>query len=67
MGCVVFGRVAGATAASYLLENLSSNNAARRIGGIAGHVSGAPISISVGGVNISIGFDGQGVSGMNVA
>lgn len=46
------------SAAQYLLEDLSSNSASRRIGGIAGHL-GAPITISVGGVNISLSFDGS--------
>ncbi|KAI8999227.1 FAD binding domain-containing protein [Gaertneriomyces semiglobifer] len=60
LGCVVYGRVAGATAASYLLQNLASNSAARRIGGIAGHIGGAPISIHVNGVNIALSFDNPG-------
>ncbi|KAI9101846.1 FAD binding domain-containing protein [Phlyctochytrium arcticum] len=60
LGCVVYGRVAGATAAQYLLQDLSNQSASRRIGGIAGHLGGAPITISVGGVNIGLSFDGQG-------
>ncbi|TPX69832.1 hypothetical protein SpCBS45565_g02186 [Spizellomyces sp. 'palustris'] len=68
LGCVVYGRVAGATAASYLLEELSGNSASRRIGGIAGHLGGAPISISVGGVNIALSFDGaSGASAASAA
>jgi predicted heme/steroid binding protein len=57
LGCVVYGRVAGASAASYLLSSLSSDTAARRVAGIAGHLS--PIGISINGVNISLSFDGQ--------
>jgi flavocytochrome c len=53
LGCVVYGRVAGATAATYLLSQLSAN---RRLGNVAGHVAGTPISISVGGVNVAITY-----------
>ncbi|KAJ3171577.1 hypothetical protein HDU88_007657 [Geranomyces variabilis] len=59
LGCVVYGRVAGATAATYLLQDLSRNNASRRIGGIAGHLSGSPVTISVNGLNITLSADGQ--------
>ncbi|KAJ3017536.1 hypothetical protein HKX48_003502 [Thoreauomyces humboldtii] len=59
LGCVVYGRVAGATAANYLFKELSSNNASRRIGGIAGHLGVPPVTISVGGLNIALSFDGQ--------
>ncbi|PWN50365.1 putative OSM1-fumarate reductase [Violaceomyces palustris] len=39
LGCVVFGRVAGDTAASYLLRNVSAGKiAANRAGQIAGHL-----------------------------
>ncbi|KAJ3299468.1 hypothetical protein HK104_008824 [Borealophlyctis nickersoniae] len=62
LGCVVYGRVAGATAASYLLSDLSTGSAARRIGGIAGHLSGSPVTISVNGVNIALSFDGAAAS-----
>ncbi|KAI8911218.1 FAD binding domain-containing protein [Powellomyces hirtus] len=58
LGCVVYGRVAGATAATYILQELSRTNASRRIGGIAGHIGAPPVSISVGGVNIALSFDG---------
>lgn len=53
LGCVVFGRVAGATAASYLLSQLSAQ---RRIGGIAGHIGGAPVHVSIGGVNVTVSY-----------
>ena len=53
LGCVVYGRVAGATSAAYHLNQLS---AARRVGGIASHVAGVPISLSIGGVNVAISF-----------
>jgi succinate dehydrogenase/fumarate reductase flavoprotein subunit len=54
LGCVVYGRVAGNTAATYLLSQLTAQ---RRLGAVAGHVGGgAPITISVGGVNVSITY-----------
>lgn len=37
-GCVVFGRVAGDTAASYLLHSLSAATAANRLGQVGGHL-----------------------------
>ncbi|KAI8823131.1 FAD binding domain-containing protein [Fimicolochytrium jonesii] len=58
LGCVVYGRVAGATAATYILEELSKNNtAARRVGGIAGHLASSPVSISVNGLKITLAAD----------
>jgi succinate dehydrogenase/fumarate reductase flavoprotein subunit len=54
LGCVVYGRVAGNTAATYLMSQLTAQ---RRLGAVAGHVGGgAPITISVGGVNVSITY-----------
>lgn len=38
LGCVVFGRVAGDSAASYLLQNVSSQTAASRLGQVGGHL-----------------------------
>lgn len=37
-GCVVFGRVAGDSAASYLLQDVSSGKAAARLGQVGGHL-----------------------------
>ncbi|KAJ3114587.1 hypothetical protein HK100_001615 [Physocladia obscura] len=51
LGCVVYGRVAGASAATYLLENLTKG-AATRVAGIAGHIS--PISISFNGLKVTV-------------
>lgn len=42
-------------------------SAARRIAGVAGHVAGGPISISVGGVNLDISFGGKPVTTAPVA
>ena len=41
------------SAATYQMGQLT---AARRLGGVASHLSGTPISISMGGVNLSISF-----------
>lgn len=56
LGCVVYGRVAGATAAAYLLNELTNSNAARRIGGIAGHLGG--ITITANGLTMNISASG---------
>ncbi|KAJ3120260.1 hypothetical protein HK098_004758 [Nowakowskiella sp. JEL0407] len=56
LGCVVYGRVAGASAAAYLLNELSNSNAARRIAGIAGHLGG--ITISANGITMNISANG---------
>ena len=65
LGCVVYGRVAGATAATALLSGLSAQ---RRLGAVASHVSGTPIAINVGGVNIAISYgDAPSVAAPSVA
>ncbi|KAJ3264047.1 hypothetical protein HDU77_009455 [Chytriomyces hyalinus] len=51
LGCVVYGRVAGASAASYLLESLT-HSAARRVAGVAGHL--APVQISFNGLKVTV-------------
>ncbi|KAI8622073.1 FAD binding domain-containing protein [Chytriomyces sp. MP71] len=51
LGCVVYGRVAGASAAAYLLESLGSS-AARRVAGVAGHL--APVQISFNGLKVTV-------------
>ncbi len=56
LGCVVYGRVAGATASAYLTKELSSS---RRAGQVAGHLQGAPLQISFNGVHVAVSFDGQ--------
>jgi hypothetical protein len=37
--------------------------AARRLGGVAGHIGGSPVTISVGGMNITVSGDGAVPSG----
>lgn len=39
--------------------NEISSNASHRLGQVAGHVSGTPFTISVGGMKLSVSFDGQ--------
>jgi hypothetical protein len=56
LACVVYGRVAGATASTYLMRRIT---AARRLGGVAGHIGMSPVTISVGGMNISISGEGS--------
>ncbi|TPX50764.1 hypothetical protein SeLEV6574_g00685 [Synchytrium endobioticum] len=58
LGCVVYGRVSGDSAASYLMQRLSSGSAARRIAGVAAHLGGPQITINHQGMNLSIAFDG---------
>jgi hypothetical protein len=55
LACVVYGRVAGATASTYLMRRIT---AARRLGGVAGHIAGSPVTISVGGMKITVSGEG---------
>ena len=47
LGCVVFGRVAGDSAARYLLSENLNDQAAQRLGLVGGHVSGHPIETKI--------------------
>ena len=49
LGCVVFGRVSGDSAAAYLLHLLSplAEKAAGRLGAVAGHLESGPSKVSV--------------------
>lgn len=48
LGCVVFGRVAGDSAASHLLHSLSSGSGAvARLGQVNGHLAAAPLSTTI--------------------
>lgn len=51
LGCVVYGRVAGNSAASYLMANLTKDNPSlRRLAGIANHLNGdIKLSVNVTG------------------
>ncbi|THH09792.1 hypothetical protein EW145_g1758 [Phellinidium pouzarii] len=69
LGCVVFGRVAGDSAAAYLLQNSSdaSDKAKGRLGAVAGHL-GAPMSTTImispeqGKIDLSFSWAGQSSS-----
>ena len=66
LGCVVFGRVAGDSAAAYLLQNSgsASDRAKERLGAVAGHL-GAPLSTTItirpeqGKVDLSFSWTGN--------
>ncbi|BFZ55956.1 Osmotic growth protein [Savitreella phatthalungensis] len=58
LGCVVFGRVAGDSASSYLLQTLSTGTAAARLGQVSQHIN---LSIDPNSKNITISFGGEGV------
>lgn len=49
LGCVVFGRVSGDSAASYLLQRLGplAEKAAGRLGAVAGHLGAPSVSSNV--------------------
>nr|CAG8463483.1 6911_t:CDS:2 [Entrophospora candida]CAG8466659.1 9886_t:CDS:2 [Entrophospora candida] len=47
LDCVVFGRVAGDSASSYLFQNLSSQTANRRLGQLAGQLAPYQTSLTV--------------------
>lgn len=47
LGCVVYGRVAGASAAKYLLSGLVNETVNRRVGGIVGQLQPGAFSITV--------------------
>ncbi|KAL7411209.1 FAD binding domain-containing protein [Mrakia frigida] len=56
LGCVVFGRVAADSAASYLVQSLASNRANDRLGAVAGHLLQAKITIAPGS-NATVEFN----------
>ncbi|GAA5919242.1 hypothetical protein JCM6882_001107, partial [Rhodosporidiobolus microsporus] len=72
LGCVVFGRVAGDSAASYLLKDLSASaaggasSAATRLGQVQGHLSPLSTTIQVDPqgqkVNLTISWSGDAAS-----
>lgn len=61
-GCVVFGRVAGDSAASYTLSQLSNERAANRVNTIASHLLETRIRVDPTSKNVNLQFswaDGQ--------
>lgn len=57
LDCVVFGRVAGSSASSYLLKKLSTGQGVTAGAQSGGH--GVSVTVSSGGVDVSINFNGQ--------
>ncbi len=61
-GCVVFGRVAGDSAASYTLSQLSNERAANRVNTVAQHLLETRIRVDPSSKNVNLQFswaDGQ--------
>ncbi len=69
MGCVVFGRVAGASAASFLLEQISSGKiATQRLGQISQHLeTKIKIDPETKKVNLEFSWDDQSSSNKSVS
>lgn len=63
-GCVVYGRVAGDSAAAYLLQNAqsSSDKATSRLGAVAGHLLETKVIVDPASskVNLEFSWKGQG-------
>lgn len=60
LGCVVYGRVAGASAASYLLSQASAGKiAAQRLGQVAGHLE-TVVKYDPSSGKVTLEFGGQG-------
>jgi hypothetical protein len=55
-GCVVFGRVAGDTASSYMLSQLSNERAANRVATIANHLLETKIRVDPSSKNVNLEF-----------
>ena len=63
-GCVVFGRVAGDSASSYMLSQLSNERAANRLGTIANHLLETRIRVDPGSKNVNLQFSWADQGGM---
>lgn len=61
LGCVVFGRVSGDSAAAYLLHNASSK-ATERLGAVAGHLLETRIRINPNDKQVTLTFSWDGDS-----
>ena len=55
-GCVVFGRVAGDSASSYMLSQLSNERAANRVATIANHLLETRIRVDPDSKNVNLQF-----------
>ncbi|EIW71298.1 fumarate reductase [Tremella mesenterica] len=56
LGCVVFGRVAGDSASSYMLSQLSNERAANRLNTIASHLLETRIRVDPSSRNVNLQF-----------
>ncbi|CAE6430457.1 unnamed protein product [Rhizoctonia solani] len=68
LGCVVFGRVSGDTAAAYLL-NSSGSNTASRLGAVKGHLLQTSVSVdeSSNKLTLEVSWGGQQQRSISVA
>lgn len=66
-GCVVFGRVAGDSASSYLFNQLSNERAANRVNTVANHLLETKIRVDPSSKNVNLEFSwadsGSGAGG----
>lgn len=64
LGCVVYGRVAGASATAHLTQELVNGSAAGRLGNIAGHLLETRVRVDPEGQKLNLEFvwGGQGAS-----
>ncbi|EJT45212.1 fumarate reductase (NADH) [Trichosporon asahii var. asahii CBS 2479] len=63
LGCVVFGRVAGGSASSYLLHGLSNQSAAGRLGAIGDHLLETRVRVDPATKSVNLEFSFGGSSG----
>jgi len=56
LGCVVFGRVAGDSASSYMLGQLSNERAANRVNTVANHLLETKIRVDPSSKNVNLEF-----------
>lgn len=67
LGCVVFGRVAGGSATSYLLSELSNETAAGRLGTIGGHLFETKVIADPATRSVTLNFSFGGAGGATQA
>jgi len=56
LGCVVFGRVAGDSAARYLLSSLTTQSAKGRLGAVSGHLDPGAVGATIEHAGVSTRF-----------
>ena len=62
-GCVVFGRVAGDSATSYLLSELSNERASNRLATVANHLLETRIRVDPSSKNVNLQFSWADAAG----